>query len=614
MVKKSILLVVLLSLSACGHTPPVKEPAVTIDFLTSPVRETTHRGGDDLLSAGLGLAGLRGAPSAFANISAPTPAELRRRAIQTAWKGIADLGPLGNYGELYGGVANTPGREYQAFATIPGARFPHRVLTQVPDAFDAKARCLIVTASPGSRGAYGGIAFAGAWGLTHGCAVAYTDKGAGPGYFDTASDTGVTLDGTRAARGSTPLEFTADGYNAESGIAIKHAHSGDNPEGHWGQHVLQAAAFGLAMLDRAFPDAAPFTPRNTKIIAVGVSNGGGATLQAAGVDAAGWLAGVVAVEPNVNAPASKGSHARPLYEYASEAALLMPCALSDARFDAIPFARMPGDNAALWKMRCSTLHDAGLLHASDAKAQAAEALELLHAGGWNDGALASAASTTAFDMWRALGVTYSSTYTRSGVGKMPCDFRFNVLDSSGKPRTATNAERAAWWSDTSGIAPGNGVVISETVAGTKADPAWHGVSCLRDLWTGNSDTAKRLRESVQATQVRLPRKDLPIFIVHGAEDGLLPAAFTSDAYVAWLRANKQDAVYWPIPHAQHFDAFLALPGFGDRYVPMLPYAYAALDRMYKHVTTGAPLDPGAVPATVPRGAGALDASRLGLSK
>ena len=78
---------------------PVMENRVSPDFLTSPVRETAHRGEDDLLTAGLGLAGLRAPPAPFANPDAPTPAELRRRAILTNWKGIADLGPLGGYGE-----------------------------------------------------------------------------------------------------------------------------------------------------------------------------------------------------------------------------------------------------------------------------------------------------------------------------------------------------------------------------------------------------------------------------------------------------------------------------------------------------------------------------------
>ncbi|HSE12689.1 MAG TPA: 3-hydroxybutyrate oligomer hydrolase family protein [Rudaea sp.] len=584
---------------------------MSIDFLTSAVRETAHRGNDDLLTAGLGLAGLRGAPAPFANAEAPTPRELRRRAIQANWQGIADLGPLGGYGELYGSTASVPGREFEAFARLPEARSPHRILVQVPDAFDARARCLVVTASSGSRGIYGAIALAGAWGLPRGCAVAYTDKGAGTGYFDTASATGSALDGTQATVGGEQLEFVPKSAAPDAGIAVKHAHSGDNPEADWGRHVLQAAQFGLAMLDRAFPQSAPFTAHDTRIIAVGVSNGAGAVLQAAGLDSGGILSGVVALAPNVNVPAA--GTGRALYDYTTEAALLLPCALTDARFDAVPFARVQGKVPPAWSARCASLHAAGVLDATDARSQAAQAIGRLHAGGWSDAALATAATMTAFDLWRAIAATYASSYARAGVGNMPCGFRFDAHDAAGKARAPTAAERAAWWADASGIPPGAGVFLEETSPGDRADPALRALRCLRDLWTGDDAQARTVRASVAATAAQLPRKDLPLWIVHGREDGLLPAAFNSDAYVAWLRANGREPVYWPIPHAQHFDAFLALPGFGDRYVPLLPYGYVALDRMWKHLVERTPLTAGETPAAVPRGAGKLDRSRLGIA-
>jgi hydroxybutyrate-dimer hydrolase len=600
-----------LALVACTSQRHGPEISVSTDFLTSAVRETAHRDADDLLTAGLGLAGLRGPPAAFANAEAPTASELRRRAIQTNWKGIADLGPLGAYGELYGNVAGVPGREYQAFAKLAGARSPHRILVQVPDAFDANARCLVVTASSGSRGIYGAIALAGAWGLPHGCAVAYTDKGAGSGYFDTATAAGAQLDGTQAGAGGAELEFVAKSAAPDAGIAVKHAHSGDNPEGDWGRHVLQAAQFGLAMLERAFPQSAPFTARNTRIIAVGVSNGGGAVLQAAGFDSAGMISGVVALAPNIGVP--QAGSGRPLYDYTTEAALLLPCALTDARFDAIPFARVQGKAAPAWTARCTSLHTEGMLHAVDAGAQAAEALERLHASGWSDAALATAASTTAFDLWRAVAVTYASSYARTGVGNMPCGFRFGARDAAGNPRAPTAAERAAWWADSSGIPPGAGVFVEEPASDNAADPTLRGLQCLRDLWSGDGAQAKTLRASVAATAARLPRKDLPTWIIHGAEDGLLPIVFNSDAYVSWLRANGRAPIYWPIAHAQHFDAFLAVPGFGDRYVPLLPYGYAALDRMWRHLVEGKALDAGAPPVATPRGAGKLDAAHLGIA-
>src|SRR5512139_464462 len=323
-----------LALPACTTHPSRQEVAMSRPgFLVSDVRVTVHRDHDDLLSAGLGLAGLAGAPSPIAEPLHPTPEELRRRAIQNSWKGIADLGPLGGYGTVYGAVPDVPGREFQAFARVPGASQPHRVLLQVPDAFDAAHRCLVVAPSSGSRGVYGAISLAGAWGLPKGCAVAYTDKGTGAGYFDYADDSGVQMDGTRARRGEAMLEFEPRPAAADAGIAVKQMHSGDNPEADWGRDVIQAAQFGLAMLDRAFPEQAPFTAQNTKIIATGLSNGGGAVLQAAGLDDGHLFAGVVALEPNVYVP----GHGRPMYDYATEAAIWLPCALTTARFAKAPF-------------------------------------------------------------------------------------------------------------------------------------------------------------------------------------------------------------------------------------------------------------------------------------
>jgi hydroxybutyrate-dimer hydrolase len=594
---------VLVVLAACASVQQPAEPAVSGNELVSDVRESRHRDHDDLLSAGLGLAGLRAKPPAFADAAAPTPQELRRRAIHANWNGIADLGPLGGYGTLYGGVPDVPGREFQAFARLADAQAPFRVLAQVPDAFDAKARCLLVAPASGSRGIYGAIALAGAWGLPRGCAVAYTDKGAGTGYYDFDSHTGVTLDGTRAARGSAVLEFEP-ARDAGSGVAIKHAHSGDNPEADWGRHVLAAARFGLAALDRAFPAAAPFTPANTRVIAVGLSNGGGAALQAAGIDASGLLSGVVALEPNVTVE----GRGRAAFDYVTEAALYLPCALLDARFEATPFARLPAALPA-WRARCARLRETGLVDGGDLAAQAADAVARLHANGWDEVTIATAASTTAFDLWRAIGATYTSAYLRAPADAMPCGFRFAaVANGAAVPADAT--ARAAWWSDASGIPPGAGIAL---LGGTdaSADPSWVGLDCLRALWSGNGTDARRLHAAVAATAAQPPRTGLPILIAQGERDGLLPIAFSSAPYVQALEAAGVAPVYWRVPHAQHFDAFLALPGFGDGYVPLLPYGYAALDALWAHLVDGAALPASRRFDTRPRGAVALDRGKLG---
>jgi hydroxybutyrate-dimer hydrolase len=91
-----------LALVACAGTPdrPMPEPMPPLAYLQH----------DDLLTAGLGLDGLRNpTPPPFANPAAPSAEELRRRALWTNWRGIADLAPGGGYGELYGSLAPAPG-------------------------------------------------------------------------------------------------------------------------------------------------------------------------------------------------------------------------------------------------------------------------------------------------------------------------------------------------------------------------------------------------------------------------------------------------------------------------------------------------------------------------
>src|SRR5690606_9111984 len=124
-----------LSLAACATSPgTAMSPASNAPALNvSGQIVTEHRDGDDLLTAGLGLAGLQAmVPPAFADAAQPTAAEARRRAIWSNWRGIADLSPGGGYGALYGSAAAVPGREFSALATVPGASNPHRVLVQVP--------------------------------------------------------------------------------------------------------------------------------------------------------------------------------------------------------------------------------------------------------------------------------------------------------------------------------------------------------------------------------------------------------------------------------------------------------------------------------------------------
>lgn len=587
-----------LLLAACAGTGLRNQEPKHMDAATFTHQRTSeHRGADDLLTGGLGLDGLRAmAPPAYADAAGPMPAELRRRALWSNWRGIADLAPGGGYGGLYGSLAHVPGREFHAYATVPGARHPHRVLLQLPDGFDTARPCIVVTASSGSRGVYGAIAVAGAWGLPKGCAVAYTDKGAGTDYFDLDVRMGVRADGTVAAVDAVDdLAFVPEAPANATGVAFKHAHSQDNPEADWGRHVRQAAEFALQVLNQAHPGHA-FAFDNTRVIAVGVSNGGGAVLRAA-EDREHWLDAVVAGEPNVLA-----GDARPLYDVATEAALLMPCALPQMGIPPVPYA----------DARCAALEAAGLVSGDDTAARRKSAYDRLHAGGWSDGALRAASINVAMDLWRGVAVAYASAYGRYAVDEHPCGYRYAAQAQDGSVRAATAAERADWWAQGSGIPPGAGVGLVDAKAVDAADPAFAGLQCLRALWAGQGEDAARVRKGIDALRSSLPRDGLPVVVVHGLDDGLVPVAFTSAPYVAAARAAGRDVRFWQVGNAQHFDAILGLPAYAAHYVPLLPYVYAALDRVWSHLDAGAALPANATISPKPRGSEPLTAGNLAI--
>src|SRR5260221_8462175 len=103
---------------ACAAFGPLRRAKENSMF--EPMHVPVHRGDDDLLTAGLGMDGLRKiTPPAFVDPEHPTATELRRRAIWNNWRGIADLTPDGGYGALYGHVTDAPGREFATLATLP---------------------------------------------------------------------------------------------------------------------------------------------------------------------------------------------------------------------------------------------------------------------------------------------------------------------------------------------------------------------------------------------------------------------------------------------------------------------------------------------------------------
>ncbi len=509
-----------------------------------------HRDRDDLLTAGLGLEGLRGAIPALADPAAPTFEELRRRAVWTNWRGIANVAAGGGLGEAYGSLAAVPGREFHGRATVPGATHPHRLLLQLPDNFDRETPCLVVTAASGSRGVYGAIAVAGGWGLPRGCAVAYTDKGAGTDW--------------------RRVETKGD----DDTVHIPHAHSGDHPEADWGRHVLQAARFGRDVVARE----TGIDAETLLVIATGLSNGAGAVLRAAGDEAsdAPRIDGVVAVAPNILVEGQTS-----LFEIATHAALWMPCALAAAHFDGDALLRPGGVRPPAYDAACAALAQHGLVTGDERAAQSSNAWAAMQAAGWTDAAIRAGSLSVAFDLWRSVAAAYASSYLRTPADAMPLGFRYAVRDAQGAPVSASAIEAALWWSDSSGIPPGNGVALLDPPG---ADGPIRGLLGLHAL-----TNEPALRQAVAATRAAPPRKGMPIILMHGLDDGLVPEWSSSAPYAVFAREHGAELAYWRIHRAQHFDALLGNPLLAARYVPLLPQAYAALDAMWAHLHEGVPM-------------------------
>src|SRR5262249_42657430 len=145
-------------------------------------------------------------------------------------------------GTVTSGEGLIAGDEYIAFENDGRARVT--MMVQVPDTFDPTNGCIVTAPSSGSRGVYGAIATAGEWGLKHGCAVTYTDKGSGTGAHDLQNNTVNLIRGERADAASAQdgLNFiaavsanqrTAFNTATPNRFAFKHAHSQLNPEKDW---------------------------------------------------------------------------------------------------------------------------------------------------------------------------------------------------------------------------------------------------------------------------------------------------------------------------------------------------------------------------------------------
>lgn len=645
-------------LAACGggddnDTRENVRPA----FVSGEVTTTTYDGTtDDLLTAGLGAAGLQSATAPTVSAT-PTAAELRRLAIYNNYRALVDVTTNGGYGVLYGPTIEAPagatdgkiaGTEVIGYSDDGSGRRNVTLMVQIPDSFNPQLPCIITATSSGSRGVYGGIVTA-EWGLKKGCAVAYTDKGTGTSPHDLSADTVGLIDGRRATAAAagasaafrarvTDAELATFNATTPNRLAYKHAHSEQNPEASWGTFTLQAIDFAFWALNERYGRPTPsgghdvyLTPRNTLVIASSLSNGGAAAMAAAEQDFRGLVDGVAVAEPVLEMPAAlpaglsvqRGSSTpttfgKPLYDYMSYANVFQPCAaLAPALSTAALAAAVPVSfNAA---NRCASLAAKGLVTGATTADQATDALAKMRAYGWEDEATFGFGSHTFFQVPSSVTTTFAMAYARARVIDKLCNFSFAAVDGTGAPVAA--AALATAFATGNGIPPSSGGIelINEAPAGGVpvrsaisvspstgvADINLDGALCLRDLLaTTSSEAATNLRTSIAGTARTGDLHGKPAIIVHGRADALIPVNHNSRPYTALnkvVEGARSQLSYVEVTNAQHFESFIPVAGNDIRYVPLHVYLNRALDAMYAHLRNGAALPPSQVVRTTPRG-------------
>lgn len=648
-----------LVLGGCGGSNSFSEGKNTKAVNLGAVVTATYDGDtDDLLTAGLGKTGLALAAPVAADPLNPTAKELRKLAIFSNYRALVDVSAAGGYGSLYGpnidakgvataGEGKVAGTEYITYADDGTGSQNITLMVQVPATFNPASPCIVTGTSSGSRGIYGAIGTSGEWGLKNGCAVAYTDKGTGSGIHDLQNNTVSVQNGTRAnavAAGKASI-FTANLTEAErtafnaatpNRFAIKHAHSQQNSEKDWGRWTLQSVEFAYFILNEKYGTLSQdgvsrlksLTPANTIVIASSASNGAGAALAAAELDTKGLISGVAVSEPQIQVvPDARLSVTRgtttlvgtgkTLSDYGTLANLLQPCAalLSPATnaFNSV--------NSAIATNRCNALKTNGLITGNTTAELAASSMDTLVKAGYQPESNVLQASHYSLATL-PVALTYANAYGRFSVKDNLCGFSYAATGALASatpnaPVPAAALSLANSFGTANGIPPtvGINIVNNNSEGGPLLDAAslsvggvqdynMAGALCLRELAVGTSPNALRVKQGIDEVLRTGNLQGKPALIVHGRADTLVPVSFSSRPYFGRnkiVEGSASKLSYIEVANAQHFDAFLGLSGYAERFVPLHRYYVQAMDLMYANLKNGAPLPASQVVRTTPRG-------------
>lgn len=585
------------------------------DFLAEKIRKNYYDGNkNDLLTAGWSKQQLaqRKLPNSDQKIDAQW---LRKAAYYNNIIALIDTTEAGGYSKLFGPLNSTPisGYEYLTNSLDDQGEFAATLALQIPDNFNWKTPCIIVAASSGSRGIYGAVGTVGSWALTNQCAVAYTDKSTGTGFYFFDSDSGYTVDGLYRKKHQNTLSYVDKNTEQNkaflakypTAISTKHAYSLNNVEKDSGRFVEQAAKFALYQINQHFQTEnnkqhLRLNKQNTLIIAASISNGGAASLQAGELDRDKLFDGIVAAEPNIyiandtkvtiqhnNTGYVKGN--KNSYQYFVSKNLFGPCALLTEKASKAPFSNHPRVNKKKLNDWCQQLRSDGYLVSKEYNKLPEEALQIISNIAGNRKVILEPLMQV-IDLWPALAMTYSNQYGLYNLAENLCSVYFSAIDSQGKPVQLTEPQRQRLFADSNGIPPTAGIKL---VSSTQSD-AYRQAKCFYQ-----ASKESRIENGLNAIQATANLNSIPTIIIHGQDDNLINPNLSSRPYYARAQANDSNLniKYYEVTNAQHFDAFAALPMYATEFIPLHYYFEKSLDLMLAHLTENKSLPPSQVVKT-----------------
>ena len=264
----------------------------------------------------------------------------------------------------------------------------------------------------------------------------------------------------------------------------------------------------------------------------------------------------------------------------------MPCALNASCLRWRRRSRVAGGaRSAAATARCASLQAAGILKPGTPAQQAEQARALLNAGGWTDEALAAGALSTSFDLWRAVAVTYAASYTRASATRHALRL---FLPGHGCQGTGARARRRR-----------AGGLVERFVghsARRRRRYRRHAGRRRRSFAAGPALPARTVVRTRRSSPIACgpaspkPAPDcradgLPVLVIHGADDGLVPEAFSGGAYA---RVGQGGRARRALLESRQRPAFRRLPGPAgigcELRADAALRAIARLDAMWSHLS------------------------------